>query len=621
MSRPTLRPYQNDALDAVAKAVQDGNNRLLIKKPTGTGKTVMFAELPRRLRAWLEQFPKGQRKMLVIAHREELLDQAVEKIRKNMPGAMVSIEQGDRHANRYCDVIVASIQTLAAMKFRRLKDLMRFSDFRLVVIDEAHHAAAATYRTALVHLGFLPAADASDKENIEAATETDAVEMAKHLAQWDAVAPKDRILVGVTATPNRTDAVGLGCVFQDIVYNYSLKQAIADGYLVPIVPWCVETTVSLDAVKTTAGEFNQRDLADTVNTPHRNALAVEAWVTYAADRQTLVFAVDVDHARMLTEAFQVVGIKAEYVTGETPKDERRRLLEDFRRGRIQVLCNCMVLTEGTDLPMVSCILNAKPTKSATLYEQMIGRGLRVHPDDPVGPERAAAAADALKKRDCIVLDVVDVARRHSLQTAPVLYGLPPNVDPKGKELAEFDRQMAGVLEKYPALDVAGMGRTTLEALQVRASTFDIWQVPELGAIGAGLTLQWIKVGERYRLQYNWQGGTETVTVEPNLVGKYDIVCTLRPPPAPGTHISAVRQRTLATGYETARQALEVAEAFVRNDRAVVVGMKRKNAGWRSHKASEKQIALLRRLRAPIRPGLTAGEASDLIDTALARRAR
>lgn len=636
--RPTLRPYQEDAINAVVSAIGAGTNRCLIKKPTGTGKTVMFAELPRRLGAWLKQFPQGHRKMLVIAHREELLEQACNKIRAAMPGVMVSVEQGPNYANRHSDVIVASIQTLAASKYRRLKQLIEHNDFRLVIVDEAHHAAAATYRTTLVHLGFLPAADASDSDNLEAATETDAIEMEKHLADWDAIAPRDRLLVGVTATPNRSDAIGLGCVFQSLVYSYALKQAIDDGYLVPIVPWVVETKVNLDDVKVSHGEFNQRQLADAVNNDLRNAMAVEAWTTYAGDRQTLAFTVDVAHAHALAAAFQVVGIKAEALSGETPKDERRRMLEDFRQGRVQVITNCMVLTEGTDLPTASCILHAKPTKSATLYEQMTGRGLRPHPDDPVGPARLSLAKEGFKKQDCIIIDVVDVAKRHSLQTAPVLYGLPPNVDPQGKELGELDRLLQSFMEKYPGMDLAAMGRTSLDKLNVRATTFDIWKIPELGAsIAQTVSLGWVRFADdSFRLQYPWADGSETIVVAPNVLGKFEVSLTLRPalpsgPPYqnsrrfPGVQGKAspapIRQRTLGTAYDTAQSALKAAEAFMRHDRSEVVRLKDRNAPWRSRPATDRQVGLLRKLGAPVARDITWGQASDMIDMANVRRGR
>lgn len=593
-----LRPYQHDMNAAVLRELERGNNRLLLKAPTGTGKTVTFASMLTALAPWLEQFPARSRKMLIIAHREELLDQACEKIQRSNPGVMVSIEQGGRHSNRYSDVVIASIQTLAAMKFRRLKALLQSHTFRLVVIDEAHHAAAASYRTALVHLGFLPAADASDEENIEAANETDAAELAQHLAAWDAIAPKDRLLVGVTATPNRTDAIGLGCVFQTIAYSYDLRKAIDDQWLVPIVPWVVDTSVSLDGVRTNRGDFNQRELADAVNNAHRNGLAVDAWHKYAHQRQTIAFTVDVQHAHDLADCFRQRGITAAAVSGETPKDYRRQLLADFRRGDLQLLSNCMVLTEGTDLPMASCILHAKPTKSATLYEQMTGRGLRLNPG----------------KADCIVIDMVDVARKHSLQTAPVLYGLPPGlISDKGKNLGELAEAFERFADAHPGLNVEKMGRVAIEQLQVKASTFSIWEIPSLGAFGAGRALNWVKTAnDSFRVSYPYLDGKETVSVVPDLLGRFEVVCTFRPAVGP------VRQRTLVPGCESAAIAADIAEKFIKNDRPEVARLTDKGASWRRAPASDKQLKWLKWKRIPFRAGITKGEAADLQNLARAK---
>lgn len=608
---PTLRQYQIDTSEAVLAAfLENGQNRLLVKKPTGTGKTVWFASLLQhpRMVAWLDTFPKNERKMLVIAHREELLFQAAEKIRTANPGLIVDIEQADLHANRYSDVVIASIQTLSAMNFRRMHRLLAKHRFRIVIVDEAHHAAAASYRTALVHLGFLPPADASESTEIEAADFDDVAVMTKALESWELTAPKDQLLIGVTATPNRSDAVGLGCVFQSIAYSYDLKQAIDDKWLVPITPWVVESKTSLDDVRTSHGDFNQKDLAEAVNQEIRNRLAVAGWREHADGLSTIAFTVDVAHAHALAAEFRAAGVPAEALSGETPKDDRRAMLRRFTEGTLEVICNCMVLTEGTDLPRTGCILHAKPTKSATLYEQMTGRGLRIHPG----------------KTECVVIDVVDVARRHSLQTAPVLYGLPPGLVATGKDLKSLENDLEGFLALHPQFDLEAMlksGRFTLEQLAAQASTFDIWKVQPLGAFGMGRALDWIRTSEEvFRLQYPWGEGTETLQVSKDLIGKWEISITLRPSGPSG--FAGVRQRTLATNIETADAAAGIAEAFVLQERRQVMKLKDKDAPWRARPASDKQLALLRRLRVPHNPaGMTMGQASNLIDLAQARRAR
>lgn len=600
---PSLRPYQQAALEAVCQAREAGTNRVLVKSPTGTGKTVMFAAMPRwaALTSWLEQFPAHERKMLIIAHREELLEQAMDKIQKSNPGLMVSIEQGDRYANRYCDVIIASIQTLQAAKFRRLKALMKYCKFRIVIVDEAHHAAAATYRTALVHLGFLPAADASDSDEIEAATDVDVEQMAKNLESWDARAPKDRLLVGVTATPNRSDAIGLGCVFQTIAFSYGLKQAIDDGWLVPIVPWVVETRDNLDGVRTTRGDFNQKDLAETVNNERRNDLAVAAWSEYAAGESTLAFTVDVAHAHDLAAAFTKAGIAAAALSGETPREERRAMLAAYTRGDIQVITNCMVLTEGTDLPRTGCILHAKPTKSATLYEQMTGRGLRIHPG----------------KTECIVIDIVDVARKHSLQAAPVLYGLPPGIKAQGKDLATLEDELEKFLSDHPGFNLDSIKLKSMEDLNAWATTFDVWEVPSLGDFGVDRKVKWTRAGaDDFRVEYPWQDGFESLRVGKDILDHFSVSLTFRPKDG-----SPTRQRTLAMEVPNAIEAANMAEQFILAERRTVMNLKSATAPWRSRDVTPGQLGMLKRLGIPVKPGMKAGEASDLIDHAQSRRKR
>lgn len=602
LAAPTLRPYQRDALAAVSAARERGKNRVLMQQPTGCGKTVCFAAMPTwpAIAGFLASFPKGDRGMLVIAHREELLDQATDKIQRANPDLYVSIEQANRYAHSYSDVVVASIQTLEKSKFRRLKALIAKRTFRLVIVDEAHHAAASTYRTALTLLGFLPPADASEAQNIEAPTFDDVAKMETALDGWDARAPQDRLLVGVTATPNRSDAVGLGCVFQEIAYAYSLKQAIDDGWLAPIVPWVVETQTNLDSVRMTAGEFNQKQLAEIVNTDIRNQLAVAGWLEHAADRPTLAFTVDVAHAHALADEFARNGITALAVSGETPKEDRRQALAAYTAGRVQVITNCAVFTEGVDLPLTSCVLMAKPTRSATLYAQCVGRGLRQHKG----------------KLDCIVIDVVDVARRHSLLTTGVLYGLPPNLVAVGKKLQETAREWDEFTAKNPGVNIDQAGRKTLAELNAIASTFSVWEVRPLEAAGAGLAMNWIRTGDdAYRLQYPWGDGeheVEVLLVQKDLLGKFSLHVARQGGEDP------IAPKVMAHGVSDANACLHLAEAFIRQERQRVTKLVDTSAPWRARPASPKQIAYLRRMRVQFREPLTMGQASELLDMAKAR---
>jgi superfamily II DNA or RNA helicase len=313
----TLRPYQQAIIEAIAASP---SQRQLVQAATGVGKTVMFASLPQwpSIRARLGASPWA---MLVIAHREELIDQAASKIAGQNPGLTVAVEQGDRYASVSSDVVVASVQTLVARQGGRLRRLMREKPFRLVIVDEAHHASATTYRAVLTTLGFLP----------PDLPITDASELSSALKAWDSShGHEPRLLVGVTATPNRSDGVGLAAVFQSMVYTYPIRQAISDGWLVEIVAWAIETRESIDHVKTTAGEFNQKQLAEAVNTEARNRLAVTSWQQHAQGRQTIAFTVDVAHAHAAADTFTASGIPAMAVSGDTPKDDRRAILESYR---------------------------------------------------------------------------------------------------------------------------------------------------------------------------------------------------------------------------------------------------------------------------------------------------
>lgn len=606
MAAKETRPYQHEALATVPVNLEQGINRQLWKMPTGTGKTYTFAQLKKLLEehGWLEQFPVNDRHILIIAHREELLDQAARTLREENPGLMVMVEQGDRHASRYADCVVASIQTLQAQKFARLKRILSWWTPRVVVVDEAHHAAADTYRTALAMMQFLPPSDISDKDNIEAATHDDVKLMAAALADWDSQAPRDRFLLGVTATPNRSDAVGLGCVFQTIGFSYDLKQAIADGWLVPIVPWTIESDTSLDNVRIQRGEFNQRELANTVNTVDRNMLALAAWNDYAKDVSTLGFTVDVAHAYAMRDLFVAAGIRAAAVSGETPKDDRRTMLQQYTDGQIDVIFNCQVLTEGTDLPRTGCILGLKPTKSASLYEQMVGRGLRLFPN----------------KDQCIVLDIVDVSRKHSLMAAPVLHGLPPGLIVKGRKLEDVVNEYEQLVAAHETFDVEEAlrdGRLTLAQLKAKAVRSNPWEIPPLGEFGVGRTMQWLRIGDdTYRIQYPWSDGYEVLQVEPDLIGQWAVTLTMTP--KEGTK----RQRPLATRVTSAQDAAVFAEKFIQADRRTIMKLKAVGEPWMERPASVRQIQLLKTLGATQIPtGLTMGRASQMIDLAKTKGGR
>jgi ATP-dependent helicase IRC3 len=557
--------------------------------PTGGGKTVVFSRLPDTLRDFLQAFPEGQRKTYILAHRDELIEQAAAKLEAANPDLAIGIEAGDRRSRPLDDIVVASVQTL---KGRRLEQIDPVS-VRVVVVDEAHHAAAGSYQTILRYFGLLPPPDLLPRDT----DSNHAPARAAVQAWWQQNNP-NRLLLGVTATPERSDAIGLEWTFRQVVYEKTLRWMIEQGFLAPPRGFLVETDLVLDAVKTTAGDFNQRQLADTVNTAERNRLAVEGWLDRARGRPTIAFCVDIKHAEDMAQMFRDFGVRADVVHGNLPKDERAARIAALGTGMLDVVTNCNVLTEGTDIPQVSCLVMAKPTKSRTLYTQMIGRGLR--------------RLDG--KADCIVLDVVDVARRHSIATAGDLFGLPFKIDAQGRDLVAVAKRLEDVKQQYPTLDLTGVAN--LDEIRKRIQSIDLWAVRESAIVNEYAKLLWIEEagGERFTVALPERADEnkalvtrERVGIRRGMLGNWLIDVITRD-----------GDTNIATA-DTVEEAFTKAERWIEFNRPEAFSTRAKDAPWRARPATAKQLAFLTRLGAPVRPDMTRGEASLLMDQFFARR--
>ena len=595
-----LRPYQNEALAAIGGSFLAGTWSQIVVLSTGSGKTEIFSRLRQSpLRPWLDAFPERQQKILVIAHREELIEQAAAKFRIANPDLNIGIEKAERRASWMDDVVIASVQTLQGKRLLTLNP----DDYRIVIVDEAHHAAADSYQAVLQHFGLLPPASLKPKTKADAA----AVAGSRVLFQgWWREHHPNRLLLGVTATPARGDAIGLEWTFQKITFERSLRWMIENGYLSPLRGYLVDTQLSLDGVKITAGDFNQGQLAEAVNTPERNRAAAIAWQAQCAGRRTLGFSVDIQHARDLAGAFQQLGIAgADWVSGDDP--ERASKVERFRRGEIGVLFNAQLLTEGFDLPAVSAILMAKPTTSQTLYMQMIGRGTRL--------------ADG--KQDCIVLDVVDVSRRHSLVSLGDLFGLPATFDLKGAGALDTAALVERLQAENPDAVITG---STIEAVRKAITELDLWKVRESAAVTQFAALLWIEDnatkyhlplpqrapaadGEPGALDPNAAAPAERVELREGMLGGWAIV-----------HVVGTERREIGIA-DTLQDAFTKGERWVENVRPDVARMKSREATWLGRKPTNKQRQLLKKLKSPIwnKPDMTRGEASALIDQVFARK--
>lgn len=389
-----LRPYQEEAVAAVLADLGRRRSTLAVM-PTGTGKTLVFAAVAKAMR------PRGR--ALVLAHTEELINQAATKIQRAV-GLECGVEAGAARisAGELPDVLVASIQTMGREARRARFDP---ADFALVVVDEAHHASARTYGDVL--------------EYFSAA----------------------RVL-GVTATPDRLDGASLRRAFQNVAFVYEIRQAVADGWLVPIrQKRVIVESLDLAGVKITSdGDYDPHALEAALmreQTLHEIAAPVLA---LSGERPTLVFTPTVSAARELAKVIEArAGARCvQSIDGSMSSEERGSVLAAFARGRIRVLVNCALLTEGFDHPPIACIAVARPTRSRALYAQMVGRGTR--------------PSDETAKTDLLVLDFEGQSVDHQLVTPAMI--IDPGIDLAVAERADRILRRDGFLAVHEALDRA-----------------------------------------------------------------------------------------------------------------------------------------------------------------------
>ena len=556
-----LRQYQLDALDASVESLKRGVNKQLIVMPTGTGKTCVFAAL--------RNYHGFKKRVMVLVHRDELAQQAADKLRRWNHGARVGIEQAEQVCPDDADFVVASVQTIGRNGSRRIE---KFSPdtFDALVIDEAHHATATSYINVINHFAF----DGSR-----------------------------RLLLGVTATPNRGDGSGLGKVFDEIVYEMSIPDAIKNGWLVDLVGVRVQSSTSLDGIKTVAGDFEQGELGNRVNTPERNRMIVREWMKLARDRKTIAYSVNIQHAKDLANAFVQAGVKAAAVWGDDP--ERQAKLHEFANGDLQVLVNCGVLVEGYDCWKIACVVLGRPSKSPLIVTQQIGRGTRL--PDGINNLLEAPIAGVLK-RDCLVMDVVDNTTRHSIITLPSLFGL-GDIDVEGQSVLAAKAELDAAMEKVPGLDLSTV--RSLSDLKAKVEAADLLTVKFAPAVTANSELQWHRGPDNsyiLLLPRSEKHKNENVVILQDLLDKFTVVGTIK----------GVKYVKYTTSLGT---AFRMADALVRQHAPELLRILRQKARWHDDPATQAQINMLRKLRIPVPNGITKGSAAKLITQFFARRTK
>lgn len=412
-----LRPYQTKAIQATTESFDRGISRQLLVLATGLGKTVIATELAK---TFSRRFTAaGADKALFLVDQVELADQAAKSFQRANPELKVQVEQASRKVDRDADIVVACVPTIGR---ERSKRITKFDPdkFGIVIADEAHKSVSDTWIRVLDYFGVGPANHNPEK-----------------------------ILIGLTATPGRSDGVKLGKLYDDITVNNDLSWGISNGWLTDIEVFNVKTATDISKVKTVKGDFAQGELAEAVNNAQRNAQIVQAYKQYAQGERAFVYCASVDHAYELAELFKKADVPAGVIEGKTDKTLRKNILQSHKDGTDNlVICNHSTMVVGVDSPKTSVCIFARPIKAELPYRQIIGRVLRPDPSANVDQYQDSAEMrkfmiEASAKPAAKIIDFEDVTGKHQTMSVPTLFGLSRKIS---SERPRFFKDVVEVVE-------------------------------------------------------------------------------------------------------------------------------------------------------------------------------
>ena len=548
--RLDLRPYQREAVAAALRSAGEGVQRPAIVLPTGAGKSVVIGGLADVHHATAEHNRGLGRRVLVVAHRTELIEQNADKIRRVAPHLRVGVVKAECDQTGH-DAISASVQTLVAKRRGRPR-MSYIRDVGLVVIDEAHHAAADSYMQVLAHFGCFEPGGA-----------------------W---------ALGLTATMIRGDEKALGDVWQDVVYSKSIAWMIEQGWLVRPRGLRVRIPdLNLAKVRKSRGDYSDGALGEAIEGSMAPELVAKAYAEHARDKQGIGFAPTVKTAEIYRDAKRDMGISAELISGAMSAYDRSRALRRFEDGAVQVLENCMVLTEGTDLPMAEVCVIGRPTLNRGLLIQMAGRVLRLHPG----------------KESALIMDVSGATERHSLLGAIELFG-EQNVEvplegeeiPQEDDLGEQDLDAPGTVLDQELDDGPTWltGPTEVVEVDLFHGSRSMWQ-RTFGGIWFLRAVNASRDSHRYVIvQRSAQAGAwDVIEMDAKVRG---------------------RSSWVAQGVADLSYAMAYAEGNVTAGEQMAA---RKGQRWQAGRASDKQKWLAGRLGVTVNDFMTSGEVSQAIE--------
>jgi superfamily II DNA or RNA helicase len=588
-----LRSYQTEAITELHRRWDAGDTRVPMVLATGLGKTVIFAHL---IADWVQTHVA--KRVIVLVHTDELVQQAYKKIKDVAPHLKVGIVKAERNEVT-ARVIVASVQSLRSAKRRQ-----QIRNVGMIIVDECHHAVAKTYRDILDYYGAMECTICSG--------------IAPEIGDTGCSGCQgERVQVaGFTATLARGDRQKLSDIWQECTFQRGIAFGIRRGYLLDVRgKRIVVPDLDLSTVKKSGGDYQDAALGDAMDAALAPSVIAAAYLEHAASRKGLAFWPLVATAEHGAEAFNEAGIPSAVVHGGTPREERRLILKKLHAGEIQVVHNCGVLTEGFDEPTVSCVVNARPTQSAPLYQQMVGRGLR--PDLSLPPEQ---------RGDCLVLDVVGVSRSHNLRTLIDLSEREDAPEEMNDDLSLMELEDLLQQEESEAADEAGIEPEEYYGA-VTAEDFD-----PLARTGIGAWLQ--TSGGTYFLPVGKEAYVLLVPAEePN---RWDVAWLTQHAgvflhtgcPGMDTYVTATRGCNCGAGHEGSQGDLtehrglsldmatswaeEVLEELGGSTALLLAGAKKR---WRKSEPSEAQLSWCAR-RGIDATGLTRGEVSDRMSTVI-----